>query len=225
VLGVAPLSKIFSVKAVKKNGYTDYEYISQGIYACVLEECDVINISIGGDKYDVGLHEAVKYAYERNIPIICASGNNGHLFDINLIDYPAKFKETICIGAYNKDKKIATYSTIGDDLDFVGFGQDVYSTYLNNEYATLSGTSFAAPYITGLIALYLSENKSATIDEVKKYLINIAEDAGTIGKDKKYGYGMIDIQDYIKKKPLKYQILGAIDNYFSNIRNFFKNLF
>ena len=183
VVGVAPQSRIVSVKAVGDDGRTMYDNLAQAVYICAMEKCDIINMSIGGDVYDAGLHEAIKYAVnDAGITVVCAAGNDGHMFGSNLIDYPAKFSETIAVGASLEDKTLADFSTSGKELDFVSGGVNIYSTYLHNKYATMSGTSFSAPFVSGLIALTmcghrLRELESGVVSDcvspaqVKSYLV------------------------------------------------------
>ena len=224
VNGVAPDSKIVSIKATDENGITNYNLITQGIYCAVLEGCDIINISIGGDNYNKKLHDAIIYAYDRNIPIVCAAGNDGHFLNMNLIDYPAKYKQTIAIGGCDNTKDLALFSTIGKEIDFVAPSVDIYSTYLNNTYKKMSGTSFAAPYVTGIIALYLSvpENKNKSVESLKIALSEASVDLGNKGKDMYFGNGEININKLFNKNTgmLKSTLLH-IKNLFRKIISFF----
>ena len=218
---IAPDSEIVAIKAACKDGKTDYYLIGQAIYCAVLEKCDIINISIGGDFYDEKLHKAVEYAHEKGSVMVCASGNDGHIFNVNLIDYPAKFKETIAVGGCDDEKNLALFSTIGKEIDFVAPSIDITSTFLNNTYKTMSGTSFAAPYVTGMIALYLSipENKNKSVTELKTALIKASIDLGQQGKDVYFGNGIINVNKILKNN------VGTLKLMFLRIKGFFRRLF
>lgn len=192
---------IVSIKVANKFGKTSYNLIEQGIYCAVLEDCNIINISLGGDKYNVDLHNAVKYATERNIPIVCAAGNDGHMFNISLIDYPAKFPETIAVGGIKENKDISDFSTIGKEIDFVAPSENIFSTHIDDSYIKMSGTSFAAPYISAIIALYQEKNspEGKSIEEIKRALRAASIDLGEKGKDAFFGNGEININRLFKK--------------------------
>ncbi len=125
---------------------------------------------------------------------VCAAGNdvNGNQKFIS-IDYPAKYENTIAVGAIDSDKNIASFSSIGN-VDVVSYGVNILSAFPNNRYAVLSGTSMATPYISGCIALMQANalnrlGRKLTLTELKMLLILNASDLGTPGKDQVYGYG------------------------------------
>ena len=84
---------------------------------------------------------------------------------------------------------------------------NIYSTFLNNGYASLSGTSMACPFITGVICLMLAKHKKQeaetgkndckTIAEIREHLLKYTKDKGEVGKDNSWGYGVIDVEKLI----------------------------
>jgi len=137
VVGVAPKAKVLTIKALGDDGSGSYEGIADAIRYAVDQGADIISLSLGGPD-DVGyLHDAIKYAYNKNIPVVCASGNAG---DIGELDYPGKYSETISIGALDQNKLRAGFSQTGPNLDFMSPGVEVLSTVPVNDYAIYSGT-------------------------------------------------------------------------------------
>jgi len=207
VTGIAPNAKIISIKAADKNGNISYNTLSQALYLAASIESDIISVSIGGKVYNKELERAVRFCYEANIPIIASAGNDGHMLDMNLINYPARFKETICVGSIGENEEISWFSTIGPEIDFVAIGERVRSTHLENSYKISDGTSFSAPYVAGIVALLLSKHKiqekqtgkndCKTVDEIKEHLRRHTVDLGAKGKDNNYGYGAIKVDSII----------------------------
>lgn len=205
--GIAPKAKIISIKCVSDNGETNYEKVIEGIYLALSLNVNIISLSMGGLYYDNELEKAVVECYCKNIPIISAAGNDGHYFKANLINYPARFKETIAVGSVDSQNDISDFSTIGPEIDFVAIGENIRSTHLNNGYKIESGTSFSAPYVAGITALLLSKhnkqeketglNDCKTIGQIKEHLRYHTIDAGPEGKDNVYGHGIISIDNIL----------------------------
>lgn len=184
VVGVAPGSKLLILKVLGGDGSGDYDWIINAInYAAEWtgpnkEKVSVMNMSLGGPTNLPALHEAVKKAVnEKNIPIVCAAGNAG---DNNLetfeYDYPASYNEVISVGAVDVNKRIAPFTNVNEEVDVVAPGVAVSSTYLNNQYAKLSGTSMAAPHVAGALALLKVQservfNRKVTESELYAQLI------------------------------------------------------
>ena len=207
--GIAPEAKLVSIRAVQQDGTCTYNNIAQAIYLAGAMRVDIISISVGGEGYTTKLKDAIDFCYDRNIPVVAAAGNDGRDDDINHINYPARFTKTICVGSIDKNKDVSNFSPQGPEIDFVGVGEKVISTYLNNTYKTESGTSYSAPYVAGIIALLLSkhrqggkENDCQTIADIREHLRTHTIDLGENGKDDLYGYGMIDVDSIMPKKKL-----------------------
>lgn len=135
-----------------------------------------------------------------NIPVVCSAGNSGQAG----VSYPAAYPETIAIAAFDKNGKIANFSSRGSEVDWSAPGVDIMSTYLNNKYASFSGTSMACPFMVGVIALMLSKHKKQersngkndcrTVADIREHLLKYTNDKGTVGKDNDWGYGVIDVE-------------------------------
>jgi len=102
---------------------------------------------------DALIEDALRYAYNRGVIAVAASGNDG----LNYVGYPASSPYTIAVGSVDAAGNRSTFSNYGSDLDFTAPGEDVTNTIPNGAYGTGSGTSFATPYVAGELALYLGQ--------------------------------------------------------------------
>lgn len=196
-VGVAPKADLFIIKVLNDQGWGTLEDVANGIYKAIDMGVDVISMSLGAPVSDEMLHDAVKAAYEANIPVVCAAGNSG---DIGMLDYPGRYPETISVGALDKDNLRAAFSQTGPLLDFMAPGVDIPSTYITNAYAYLSGTSMATPWVAGVIALMIAKHRKVggstpvdTVEQIKEHLKWTAIDLQNVGKDDKTGYGLVDV--------------------------------
>lgn len=197
-VGYAPKANIISYKVIDPLGYADSKDIITAldyIYNEGYKYIDVVNISIvvGRDPSVVsGLYENAfnRVVLERGIPIVCASGNSSKEQDL----YPAAFQEAISVGAVDLLQKKALFSTSSATVDVCQVGVDVWEAALDNGYAPYSGTSMAAPAVTGIAALLMCKSKSLfgvkpTEPEVYKMLKMSTLDIGLLGLDKDFGAG------------------------------------
>jgi len=202
ILGVAPLAKILVVKVLNKNGQGTYSDISHGISWARQwvgkngERVNVINMSLGGPLPNKTMHREIIRAVQEGITVVCAAGNFGDGKEATPeISYPAYYPECLAVGAVELNTRVASFSNSNDQIDVVAPGVKTYSTYLENKYVELSGTSMATPHITGAVALiysryYLRFKKHPTPEYIKDYLHYQAIDLGKIGFDQLYGYGL-----------------------------------
>ncbi len=204
MVGVAPEAKCISVKALAKNGSGTYYGLAEALDYAIEMKPDVVSMSLGGPAPSSVLHDRIKTLYEMNIPVVCAAGNSGD----GGVNYPAAFDETIAVAAYDRWGKIANFSSKGEKVEWAAPGVNIYSTFLNNGYASLSGTSMACPFITGVICLMLAKHKKQeaetgkndckTVAQIREHLLKYTKDKGEAGKDNSWGYGVIDVEKMIK---------------------------
>jgi subtilisin family serine protease len=198
VVGIAPKAKLVIAKSLGDDGGGSDESIADAIDWCIEQKVDIINMSLGAPAKYAHLftktEKAVKKAYENNIVVICASGNE----NASKVGIPARYEEAIAIAAVNSKKQRANFSNKGPTLDFAASGVDIISTFLDNTYASLSGTSMASPQVAGLAALIISEHKNnpekntplTSPEDVRDHIRKMCIDLGPAGWDKEYGYGL-----------------------------------
>lgn len=154
IYGVAPNAKLVVGKVLNKKGNGDMECITNGIKYMIEEKVDIINMSLGTNVYDKELDKLIELAIDNDILCCVSSGNSGDgKSNTNEISYPAYLNNSIAIGAINLDDKITKFSNSNDELDCVAPGYGIRSCYLNNKFATASGTSQACPHVSGFLAL------------------------------------------------------------------------
>lgn len=167
VVGVAPEASLLILKAVGKDEILTPEWTPISIirainYAIEFGNVDIISMSLGWDTDFPELHAAIKRAVEENILVVCASSNEGDdNGDTIEITYPGAYNEVISVGAINSKRKIADFSNSNKEVDLVAPGVGILSTFPNNEYVTLDGTSMAAPHVSGALALIINWAKNS----------------------------------------------------------------
>jgi len=202
ILGMAPETKLLAVKVLNQNGFGSFMNINQGL-AWVRnwegengERVNVVNMSLGSSLPNPAMHQEIIKTVNNGITVVCAAGNAGDGNpDTPEIDYPAYYPETIAVGAINLQTGIANFSNSNDRIDVVAPGVNTYSTYPDNRYVELSGTSMASPHIAGAVALIISRYKmrfqeNPTPAYIRDYLQMQAIDLGELGFDTLYGYGL-----------------------------------
>uniref|UniRef100_UPI003C307DBA S8 family peptidase n=1 Tax=Cytobacillus pseudoceanisediminis TaxID=3051614 RepID=UPI003C307DBA len=154
VIGVAPEADLLIVKVLNKDGSGQYEWIINGIHYAIEQNADIISMSLGGPADVPELHDAIKAAVKKNILVVCAAGNEGDGDDsTDEFAYPGCYNEVISVGAINLERDSSEFTNSHNEIDLVAPGEEILSTFLNGKYATLSGTSMAAPHISGALAL------------------------------------------------------------------------
>jgi subtilisin family serine protease len=148
-----------------------------------------MNNSWGGVGYSQALADAIQRAANADILFIVASGNNNTNLDVNPI-YPASFElpNVITVGANDQNDQRAFFSNYGSGVDVMAPGVSVLSTVLGTEtnvsgYGSYSGTSMAAPHVTGAVVLYKSLYPSASSQEIKSKLtgnVNVSSFQGVV---------------------------------------------
>ena len=199
VVGVAPEASLYAVKVLNRKGIGFVSDVIAGIEWSIDNHMQIISMSFGSTSDSTSLHDECDVAYEAGIVLVAAAGNNGP--DNDTITYPAKYSSVIAVGATDKDDMVASWSSRGQELELTAPGVDIYSTYKDGTYETLSGTSMACPHVTGTVALILSKNSTLTPDNIRNILQNSAVDLGASGLDSAYGYGRVNATAAVSDTP------------------------
>jgi subtilisin family serine protease len=158
-----------------------------------------------GTPYDSPLlREAMTKLKAAGIVSVAAAGNSG-----GSVEYPAAYPEVIAVSATDTNDLLASWSNRGPEIDLAAPGVEIYSTYKGSTYKTLSGTSMAAPHVTGAAALLLNTpittewdnngNGQWDPEEIQDRLQKTAIDLGQPGFDPLYGWGLVNIAQAISR--------------------------
>ena len=175
--GVAPRVKIMPLKFLKDGGSGSTADAIEAIYYAIDMGAQVLSNSWGGGGHSPLLREAIEVAHSRGIIFVAAAGNNGRNLD-TAPSYPASYTvpNVISVAAISENGKRAWFSNYSSSLAFIAApGVDIYSTYPNGDYVYLSGTSMAAPFVSGIVALMLSMDSDLSTGRVKSVLLQTAK--------------------------------------------------
>ncbi len=147
---VAPEASLMPVRVLNSEGIGSYFDIVEGIVYAVDHGTQVINLSLSGPKDDSFLQAAVDYAWAKGVLVVAAAG----AYDVA---YPARYEHVVSVGATDSRDHVAEFSDFrADQVTVFAPGVSVYSTYYDGGYVWWTGTSMAAPFVSGETALLLS---------------------------------------------------------------------
>jgi hypothetical protein len=182
-------------KALNDDGLGTASSVLVGIEGCMNSGSRIISMSLGGGPSSDILREVYEEVYDRGLLAFGASGNLGLRMD----DYPASYPTVVSVGAVGPNGQRANFSNWNEQLEIMGPGVDIVSTYPGNRYAAMSGTSMAVPYVAGIAALiwgYFPECSNQQIRNVLAASAKVMTPAGS-GKrcDRRTGFGLVQAKD------------------------------
>ncbi|TCI98942.1 S8 family serine peptidase [Aeromicrobium sp. IC_218] len=192
--GFATHVQILPVKVLDKQNLGWTSDFAQGIIWAANNGAQLINVSLTSTGRDAAVLAAVRHARRKGALVIAAAGNDGAGAPVS---YPAAHPETISVASTNQSDYWANFSSVRGDVDIAAPGQDIISLWPNQRVAVLSGTSMAAPAVTGAIASLMSTG--ITANQAYSALVASAKDiAGgrmglSFGTDPYTGIGRIDV--------------------------------
>ena len=191
--GVCPTCKIMPVKVLNQNNQGTWSMVANGILFAKRNGAKVINLSLGAFSGSDVVRQAIEQAQAEGVIVVAAAGNNASSAPY----YPAAYPGVIGVSATDNMDQLWGLSNRGDNIDLSAPGYRIYSTYNDlstGGYAYMTGTSMAAPFVTGLAALVLAYSPTElTGDEVVALLQENADDKGDAGWDLLYGHGRINV--------------------------------
>ncbi len=189
IAGTANVS-IMAEKFLDSSGSGYSTDAANAIIHAVNQGADILSNSWGSTADSSIVQEAFAYALSNGVISIAAAGNDAS----SLPHYPSSYPEVISVSATDSNDALASFSNYGSTIDIAAPGVDIYSTYpvSQGSYNYLSGTSMATPYVSGVVALIVSQHPDWSVDQVKSHLLQTTEDLGTPGWDQYYGYGLVN---------------------------------
>lgn len=190
-------SKILPLQALDDDDRGNTITVSRAIRYAADQGADVINISLGSVEEDAFVRDAVAYALSRGSLVVAAAGNDG----CDCMLYPAAYEEVVAVGALSNSSQPASFSSYGATLDVLAPGTDMYSTSWSADNPTgayasgLAGTSFASPYVAGLLSSMKAHMPSASTQQLVALLVE-QTDRMTLASSQAHsptiGHGMVD---------------------------------
>jgi minor extracellular protease Epr len=201
-VGIAHQSSIFAVKVLDSKGNGYLSDIIAGIDWSITNKMDIINLSLGSTNHSSTLKKVVDKAYNQGILVVAAAGNNGTPDGLgDTVNYPARYDSVIAVSATDVNDKRALFSATGSTVEVSAPGVSILSTYLGNKYTQMNGTSMAAPYVAGNLALLKQAYPNLKNTELRVLLQGNIVDLGVEGKDSWFGYGLISTPKYLQEEP------------------------
>ena len=161
ILQVAPEATILPIRVLEPDGLGDMDHVVLAIHHAIKSGADIINISLGSDEMSYTMKRMLQYAKDEGVYVVAAGGNTGE--EDNIL-YPARFsneeelKNTVfSVGSVSANDDISDFSTVSNQLFAYAPGENIRTAFPGNRFADVSGTSFAAPVVTGSIALVYDE--------------------------------------------------------------------
>lgn len=179
IRGIAPRVPIYGYKVFGGIGSKGTNYaILKAMWRAAEDGCDIINLSLGGGRFDRIVEEAIRDARNQGALVVVAAGNDGR----KKVRYPAKYsgatavsamgrEDTYPIGSLSAQNKlrppestaypeeyIASFSNVGPQISVTAPGVGAVSTLPGGSFGPMSGTSMAAPVVSGAAASLLSQN-------------------------------------------------------------------
>ncbi|MBI2567172.1 MAG: S8 family serine peptidase [Candidatus Schekmanbacteria bacterium] len=178
--GVCWGCRIVPVKVLDASGYGTYSQIASGIQLAADSGARVINLSLGSTASSETVRLAVQYAQGKGAVVVGAAGNN----DSTSPFYPADFEGVLAVAATDADDARWGFSNRGEWMDVAAPGHQIWSTLLDNTYASWSGTSMAAPFVAGVAGLLLSQNpgwsQGLVVEQIRRTADSLSD--STLGK-------------------------------------------
>jgi thermitase len=182
VAGMAPNTNILAVRVLDANGSGSLADIADGIEYAADAGAEVINLSLGCNCSTTTLKNAVNYAWNKGVVVVAAAGNDG----VSTTFEPASYTNAIAVAAVDRYDQLASFSNWGASwVDVAAPGVDIASTYPNNRYVYMSGTSMASPHVAGLAGLLAAQGRSAS--QIRAAIENTADNTSGTGTYFKHG--------------------------------------
>jgi subtilisin family serine protease len=180
--GVAPNVTILPLRIFPTNGDTGatFSSIIEAVgYATEQPNVRVISMSIGTTYESPLLQEAVNNAWDAGKVLVAAAANS----NTDVPYYPGAHEHVVAVAALNKQGQKASFSNYGPWVDISAYGTGIYSTYFDDGYALMSGTSMACPLVSGCMALLFSFDPDLTNEQAVSALLGSTDDVDTANPD------------------------------------------
>lgn len=228
VVGVAPNAQIVALRVLDNNGEGTASTIIEALqwiqnYNAAHPDSPIriTNNSYGTGSNSSQLEAAFDVLASSGVLHIGSAGNEGSAAgNGNNVGYPARYESVVAVAAVDKNNLRASFSSTGSDVEIAAPGVAVLSTwkdgvnllgpqpfsfagFAGEYFIEANGTSMASPHVAGVAALLMASNPNYTAEAVRNKMNETALDLGDAGKDKLYGYGLVDASSALEMGPIK----------------------
>ncbi|MCH5264326.1 MAG: S8 family peptidase [Lachnospiraceae bacterium] len=186
ITGINPNVELYSARVLDENNEAPISRVIEGIYWAKSRGVNIINMSFGTAEDSEALHSAIKEAADAGILLVAAAGNTK-----SQVEYPAAYDEVIAVGSVDSDGIVSDNSANGTELELVAPGEKVASTGGFQGTVICSGTSMAAPHVSGIASLLWQKDKSVSAKFIRDLL---RASANRYGDAREYGSGLVDYE-------------------------------
>lgn len=178
-----------------KKKVADRDVIAQMIRDAVdVYDCDIINFSSVVLVRSTAMEDAVRYARECGVLVVCAAGNEGTTRKC----YPGAYEEALCVGSVNEaGTDVAAFSNYHQFVDLVADGVAVPAAAPDGTKTAMDGTSFSTAYVSGAAARLMTDYPELTAAQIEHILIASARDIAAPGRDNSTGWGVLDLENAV----------------------------
>lgn len=192
VSGIAPDANLLAVRAfyaVPKRALPESTsfIVLKSLDWSVQQGAQIVNLSFSGGR-DPVIERAVAAVAKRNVLLVAAAGNGG---PNAAPSYPAAYSDVIAVTALDSAQRLYAYANHGSYISFAAPGVDILVPALKNGHMFMSGTSMAAAYVSGIMALLLEKSPNLRPEGVLQALAETSEDLGLQGPDDEFGAGRV----------------------------------
>jgi len=171
ILGLAPEVELVSVRVLGSDLRGKGTAFAAGLEWAIDQGIDVLNLSLSSKSEALFpiFHELVDKAYFKGIPLVSAANN------VPAASYPSLFSTVISVAAHGESDPWRLYYNPSPPVEFGAWGVDVPIAWKGGGSTVATGNSFAAPHVTGMVALILAKHRGLTPFEVKSVLAAVAD--------------------------------------------------
>lgn len=186
--GIAPAAELFVVRVLDDQGMGNSYHVAEGIVQATDMGVKIINMSLAVYQDSALLRQAVQYAVDNGVILVAAAGNDGY----DRMPYPAAYANVLAVTAIDANGRHAVFPNQSSDIDIAAPGVAISTAKEDLGTTLFTGTSAAAPFVSGTLAAMLSSDSDRTPKQTVELLKRYLDDAGAAGEDPMYGDGVID---------------------------------
>jgi subtilisin family serine protease len=149
----APAARLLIARVLDSDGRGDMATVARGIRWAIANGARVINLSLGSPVKSDAVKLALDEAAAAGVVVVAAAGNSGV---VDSVEFPANYRNSVAVAAIDNTDLLAPFSSYGETVDICAPGVSIRSSYTNGGYALWSGTSMAAPWVSGGAALLVA---------------------------------------------------------------------